>query len=153
LNINNNKKVLAVASAGGHWSQLLLLSESFKQCDIQYVSTNINRGAIQTHEGLITVVDADLSTKLKLIPLAVQMIVILLRHRPDIVISTGAAPGFFAIIMGKLIGSKTIWVDSMANYSELSVSGRYASKFCDICITQWPHLADSKNVLYVGSLI
>ena len=151
--MSNKKKVLAVSSAGGHWTQLLLLSDAFKHCDVRYVSTNINISAIETHKDLITVIDADLSSKAKLIPLAAQMIVILLRHRPDIVISTGAAPGFFAIIIGKLLGAKTIWVDSMANYSVMSVSGKHASRFCDLCLTQWPNLADGDHIHYSGSLL
>jgi UDP-N-acetylglucosamine:LPS N-acetylglucosamine transferase len=151
--MSNRKKVLAVSSAGGHWTQLLLLSDAFKHCDVRYVSTNINVSAIDTHKDLIKVIDADLSRKLKLIPLAVQMIVILLRHRPDIVISTGAAPGFFAIIMGKLIGAKTIWVDSMANYSVISISGKHASRFSDLCLTQWPDLVNGDRIRCSGSLL
>jgi UDP-N-acetylglucosamine:LPS N-acetylglucosamine transferase len=99
----SSKKILAVASAGGHWTQLLLLSDAFKHCEIRYVTTNLNRSVAHTDKDLVTVIDADLSTKLKLIPLALQMLVIMIKFRPDIVISTGAAPGFFAIMLGKLV--------------------------------------------------
>ena len=151
--MKKNKKVLAVASAGGHWTQLLLLSEAFAHCDVRYVTTNINRSAIQTHKDLITVIDADISTKLKLIPLSLQILVTLIKYRPDIVISTGAAPGFFAVMLGKFMGSKTIWVDSMANYSSLSMSGKHASRFCDLCLTQWPNLANDEQIKHFGSLL
>ena len=151
--MNNKKKVLAVASAGGHWTQLLLLSDAFSHCDIRYVTTNINRSAAPTDEHLTMVIDADFSTKLKLIPLALQMLGILIKQRPDVVISTGAAPGFFAVMFGKLLGAKTIWVDSMANYSELSLSGKHASRFCDLSLTQWPVLADGEKIKYFGSLL
>lgn len=97
--------------------------------------------------------DADLSTKWKLLPLAIQTGFAVLRYRPHVVVSTGAAPGFFAVAAGKLVGAKTIWIDSMANSSSLSVSGHHAKKFCDLCLTQWPDLADKSKVRYLGSLL
>ena len=43
------------------------------------------------------------------------MLGLLLRHRPDVIVTTGAAPGYFALRFGKLLGARTIWIDSMAN--------------------------------------
>lgn len=141
----------AVASAGGHWAHLQLISPAFEQCSVKYVTTDIN--TIANDKNITTVMDADLATKLKLIPLALKMLFLVIYYRPNIIISTGAAPGFFAILFGKLVRAKTIWVDSMANYSQLSVSGKYASKLCDLCLTQWPNLADDKHIKHVGSLL
>ncbi len=151
--MSKSKKVLAVASGGGHWAQLLMMSDAFEHCDLHYVTTHLNVSAIDSHDNLSIVPDADLSTKLKLLPLASKMFAIVIRRRPDIVISTGAAPGFFAILFGKLVGAKTIWIDSMANYSQMSVSGKYASRFCDLSLTQWPELADGKKIQHFGSLL
>lgn len=150
---SNIKKVLAVASGGGHWTQLRLLGESFEHCDVHYVTTDLNLSAIESLANLSVVVDADLANKFKLILLSLQMAALIIIKRPDCIISTGAAPGFFAVLFGKLIGAQTIWVDSMANHSKLSVSGKYASKICDLCLTQWPHLADNERVMYSGSLL
>lgn len=130
-----------------------MISEAFSHYDVRFLTTTMNRSAIQTHKDLITVGDADLSTKLKLMPLALQVFVAVLKHRPNVVISTGAAPGFFAVLFGRFIGAKTIWVDSMANHSNLSVSGRYASKFCHLCVTQWKDLATGEKIKYFGSLL
>lgn len=150
---SNIKTVLAVASGGGHWTQMCLLSESFAHCDVHYVTTKLNLSAIESQSNLSVVIDADLSSKFKLIQLSIQLAALVIKKRPDCIISTGAAPGFFAVLFGKLVGAKTIWVDSMANHSKLSVSGKYASKFCDLCLTQWPHLADDKRVTHSGSLL
>ena len=151
--MSNAKKVLAVASAGGHWTQLLLLGEAFNHCDVTYLTTAINRSAQQTHDKVIIVTDADLSIKMKLIPLAFQVLFSVIKFRPDVVISTGAAPGFFAVLFGRILGSKTIWIDSLANYSSLSVSGHYASKFCHLSLTQWPNLSDDDKIKHFGSLL
>ena len=151
--MHTQKTILAVASAGGHWTQLNLLNEAFDGCDVHYVTTNLNRGITQNKKNMSIVIDADLSTKLKLIPLALQTLLIIMRQRPDVVISTGAAPGFFAILFGKLLGAKTIWIDSLANLERLSVSGQQAQRFCDLCLTQWPDLTTQNKVQYFGSLL
>lgn len=150
--MTKKKKILAVASAGGHWTQLQLMSSSFTEFDIHYVTTELNHKHQGKSESLTKVVDADRTTKFKIIILFVQMCIILIRQRPDTIISTGAAPGFFAIILGRLLGSRTIWVDSMANYQKISGSGLKVRRFCHLFLTQWPHLEDS-SIKYSGSLI
>jgi len=99
------------------------------------------------------VVVADLPTMLKFFRLSLQVFIVILKIRPDVVISTGAASGFFAIVFGNLIGAKTIWIDSMANYSKLSISGQKAQRCCDLFLTQWLHLANENKIKHVGSVL
>jgi UDP-N-acetylglucosamine:LPS N-acetylglucosamine transferase len=76
-----------------------------------------------------------------------------MRTRPDVVISTGAAPGLFGILFGRLVGARTIWIDSIANAEKLSLSGRIASRIAHIALTQWPHLAATRRPSYRGSIL
>jgi hypothetical protein len=69
----------------------------------------------------------------------------MIKHRPDVVISTGAASGYFALRIGKLFGAKTIWLDSIANAEELSLSGAKVQKHADLWLTQWEHLANPQE--------
>ena len=55
-----------------------------------------------------------------------------MRLRPDVVITTGAAPGYFAVRIGKLLGARVVWVDSIANAEELSLSGPEGRLLCPI---------------------
>nr|WP_183627691.1 UDP-N-acetylglucosamine--LPS N-acetylglucosamine transferase [Novosphingobium sediminicola] len=74
--------------------------------------------------------------------------------QPDVVITTGAAPGVIALLVGKILGATTIWTDSIANSEELSLSGKIAKCFADLRLTQWEHLADPKhNICYMGRII
>ena len=58
------------------------------------------------------------------------------------VVTTGAAPGLVALALAKLFaGSRTVWIDSIANTERLSLSGRLARPVADAWLTQWPHLA------------
>jgi UDP-N-acetylglucosamine:LPS N-acetylglucosamine transferase len=76
-----------------------------------------------------------------------------LRARPDVIISTGAAPGILGIFFGRLIGAQTIWIDSIANAEELSLSGRIALRVAHKALTQWPHLAKAEGPEYHGSIL
>ena len=84
---------------------------------------------------------------------ALNVLYVLLRVRPNIVVTTGAAAGFFAIFLGRKLGMKTIWVDSIANVDEVSLSGLRAAKYADLFITQWQHLAQEKGPHYYGAVI
>lgn len=147
-----SKKVLAVASGGGHWVQLLRLRPAFEGCQIEYVSTNA--GYQSDVQGVLHVVtDANMWQKMKLIKMFMQVAWIVISYRPDMIITTGAAPGFAAIMFGKLLGAKTIWLDSIANSEELSTSGQKAKRFADVWLTQWPHLADEQGPKCWGSVL
>ena len=79
---------------------------------------------------------------------------IIFKERPDVIVSTGAAPGFLACLLGKLIGTKVVWVDSIANVERLSLSGRLVRLIADLCLVQWPDLAERyRGVEYVGAVV
>lgn len=135
-----SKKVLAVASGGGHWVQLLRLRPAFAGCDVRYVTTK-REYAKDVGDHVYVVTDANVWQKAKVLRMFVEMAWVVARTRPEVVITTGAAPGFAAILFGRMFGAKTIWLDSIANSEELSNSGKMARKWADVWLTQWPHLA------------
>jgi UDP-N-acetylglucosamine:LPS N-acetylglucosamine transferase len=147
-------RVMAIASCGGHWVQLRKLARAFEGHDVSYVTVSGDYRAEVGGARFYSVVDANLSDKLKLVWLAIQMVFVVLRERPDVVISTGAAPGFFGLAWGKLLlGSRTIWVDSIANSERLSASGRYVGRFADLWLTQWKHLRSNDGPHYEGAIL
>jgi len=149
-----SQKILAVSSAGGHWTQLMLISEAFLDSDLTYMTTSMNPqlNSLPANSPVIKVMQANLSQKGRILILAIQVLVKVVFLRPDIVISTGAAPGFFAIFYGKCLGAKTIWLDSISNYETTTLSGQKAKPYCDKFLVQWPHLADEK-ASYWGNIL
>lgn len=146
-------RLLAVASGGGHWVQLLRLRPAFIGSETAYVTVNNayrpDVGADRFH----VVCDATRWQRTALLRLAMQMAVIVLRERPDVVITTGAAPGYFALLFGRMIGARTVWLDSMANVDNLSLAGEKAGRIADLWMTQWPDLAlSSDGPIYHGSV-
>lgn len=162
------KKVLAIASSGGHWVQLRRLRPAWEDCAVTYVTTkNGYRKEVfadcveqsQPQPKFYPILDANRWQKVRLLWQLSQIIYILLKVRPNVIVSTGAAPGFFAFKVGKLIGARTIWIDSIANAQELSLSGRHVRGCADLWLTQWPELASingaqtSEEPGYAGSVI
>lgn len=145
-------RILAVASSGGHWAQLRRLEPAFEGHDVAYLTTDAGHRSEVTPARLHTVADANRWSRLALARSAVKILWVLVRERPDVVVSTGAAPGYFAVRCAKLMGARTAWIDSVANVEELSLSGRMASTQADLCLTQWPHLAGGP-VGYEGTVL
>jgi UDP-N-acetylglucosamine:LPS N-acetylglucosamine transferase len=146
-------KVLAIASGGGHWVQLLRLRPAFEGCDVIFATAKEGYRADVEGAPFHVIIDANRSNKLRLLRSAWSIFSLLRRERPDVVISTGAAPGFFALKMGRLIGIRTIWVDSIANAEELSMSGSQAGSCADLWLTQWPHLARDGGPTCFGNVL
>ncbi len=144
--------MLAVASGGGHWIQLVRVVGAFEGSDLVFVTVHRDyQGDVPGHR-VNVVNDANRWDRLGLIRLAVRMLGIVVRERPDVVFSTGAAPGFFALFFGRLLGAKTIWLDSLANVERLSLSGRIVRPFAQLWLTQWPDLARPEGPECAGSV-
>lgn len=150
-------RVLAIASGGGHWVQLRRLRPAWEGCEVTYVTTAEGyRGEVHGTEpdaGFRVVPDANRWQKVRLLRQLAAILTILWKLRPDVVISTGAAPGYFALRLGKLLGARTIWVDSIANSGELSFSGNAVGRFADLYLTQWEHLARPGGPEFRGAVL
>jgi len=134
------KRLLLVASGGGHWVQLARMSPAFDGHKATYVTTLPGTQPPSPSAKVALICDASRSKPHLLILLFFQLLWIVIRVRPEVAVSTGAAPGLLAIQISKLFGAKTIWIDSIANSEELSLSGRLAGRYADVWLTQWPHL-------------
>jgi len=147
-------KVLAASSGGGHWVELLRVMPAFEQAQIHFVTVREDyREDVGNDTAFYTVPDATQWNPLLAAFLALRMLLLVIRIRPDVVVSTGAAPGYFAIRFGKLLGARTIWIDSLANVDELSKAGRMAGRHADLWLTQWPELARDDGPHYAGQVI
>ena len=147
------RKILAISSGGGHWVQLLRLRPAFAGHQVVYATVS---GHYQSDVGdspFRVVPDATRWNKLSLVRSALGILCLLLKERPDVVVSTGAAPGYFGLRLAKWLGARTVWVDSIANVEELSMSGQKIGAHADLWLTQWPHLAGEAGPDCKGSVL
>jgi UDP-N-acetylglucosamine:LPS N-acetylglucosamine transferase len=141
------RRVMAIASGGGHWVQLLRLRPAFEGLDVFYVSLDPSSASDVPGQRYYTIRDASRKNKAAFLVVAFQLLRILAKERPRAVITTGSAPALVAIFLARrLLGARTIWIDSIANVERLSTSGQKAGDIADIWLTQWPELAGSAAV-------
>lgn len=151
--MKQRKKVLAVASGGGHWVQLLRLAPALADFDVVFVGVNESYGTQVSTRKFYKVNDATRWNKFGLLKMALQLAWINWKEKPDVILSTGAAPGYLAIRLGRLFGAKTIWLDSIANVETLSMSGAMVGTHADLWLTQWPGLEKPAGPFYRGSVL
>lgn len=154
--------IMAVASAGGHWIQLSRLVPAWKDCRVTYVTTDpklqrsieeLSAAAGVKEMAFYCVAEGNRWQKMRLLRSLCQLAFLILRKQPDVVITTGAAPGFFALRLARILRKRTVWVDSIANADELSLSGRMAGAHADLWLTQWEHLAVQDGPQYHGAVV
>ena len=151
--MTRSTRVLAVASGGGHWIQLLRLRPAFAGAAVHYATVDPALRRDVEGKGFHTFRDANRDRKLSLLVQIVQLAWIILRVRPHVIVSTGASCGYVAIRLGRMLRCRTLFIDSVANAEQLSLSGQLASRHADLMLTQWPHLAAERGPRYAGSVI
>lgn len=147
------KRVFAIASGGGHWQQLMQMRPAFEGCEVFFVTTFAGLPEqFDAHPAAIAP-DCNRDQKLAILRSAGAIGWRMLRFRPDVVVSTGALPGVIALALGRAMGARTIWVDSIANAEEMSMSGRLARRFAHLWLSQWEHVAAEAGAEYAGAVL
>lgn len=146
-------RLLAIASGGGHWVQLLRVRPAFAGCEVVYASVHAASADEVPGYRYYSFRDASRHNKLAFIRVIFRMLWIIARERPDIIVTTGSAPALFAILFGRLFGARTLWIDSIANCRTLSNSGRKAICIAHHCVSQWPDVARENGIEYWGATL
>ena len=148
-------KICLVASAGGHLSQLLKIVPAVAGYEAFVITTSEAVRKNLTQFGRVYVVDeCNRQHGLKVIRVFLACWRILRRERPDVVLSTGAAAGCMCCFLGKLLGARIVWVDSITNVKRLSLSGWLVRHIADLFLVQWAELTQKyPGVEYVGTIV
>lgn len=147
------KKIFAVASIGGHWVQLLRIARPMEEkYEVVYLCTHPKCASMVEGRRFLQIEDFSRWDAWKTIPAFFKMVRLIWREKPVAIMTTGAAPGLICLYAGKLLGKKTIWIDSIANVQHLSASGRIAQKFVSRIYTQWRDLSTPK-IAFAGNIL
>ncbi|NVK58103.1 MAG: hypothetical protein HWE26_21115 [Alteromonadaceae bacterium] len=149
----NLPTILAAASGGGHWNQMMQLRPALEISGNVIFATTDPQLAKLASAKYEVIEDYNQSQPMKILKGLFAAHRLIRKIKPDIVVSTGAAPGLVCLLLGHLSGARTIWVDSIANAEKLSLSGRIASNFASITLTQWEALSDKNRIQYAGSVL
>lgn len=144
-------KVGLICSHGGHLAEMNGLIDAFEGCDRFYFSYDA-----ETTRALENVYLTP-NKPYSLIQFAKNLIRfwgIISKERPDWLVSTGAEIALPGFLVAKLRGVRTIYVESVAQITRPSVTGRIMVHLADHFYVQWPELQEyyGEKALFVGSL-
>jgi len=144
-------RVCLAASGGGHVRQLLDLEPAWSQHDYFFVTedTALGRSIADDHPSEFVAHfargQARLAGPLKMAASALtnlaQSVALVLRRRPDVVVSTGAGSVYFTTLVAKLLGAKIVVIESFARFDNLSAFSKLAGPLADRKVVQSPALA------------
>lgn len=143
------KKVLFIASTGGHLAEMMQLKPMFKNYDY-YIITEKTKSNLFLKEKYKTRVsylvygtkDHKLSYPFKLLYNCFKSFYLYLKVHPDYIITTGVHTAGPMCLIGKIFGSRVIYIETFANMVTKTVTGRLLYPFSDRFIVQWSSMKE-----------
>jgi UDP-N-acetylglucosamine--N-acetylmuramyl-(pentapeptide) pyrophosphoryl-undecaprenol N-acetylglucosamine transferase len=132
--------VTLAASGGGHFDLLFALAGVVPRAHREWVTVPgpRSRALTKTGERVNTVPTFDSSHLNWKNPL--RSIVLALRLRPDIVLTSGAGVVLTFTLVARLLGAQVVFVETMARVSGPSRTGSILARIATLHIVQWPEL-------------
>ncbi len=167
-----NNTVVFACNQGGHFSQMMALHELFGKYKSVLVTDNVRAtkempalkeiGAIELMEGESSrrkkVKEQDNGSRWSFLGVYIKMLFgswrLWKKYRPKVIVSTGsniAVPLFF---VGKLHGSKIIFIETRAKVYARSMTGILVRHIADQIFVQWPEMLKLyPEAKYCGTLV
>ena len=139
------KKICFAASSGGHFEQILALKPLMEQYDSFLVTERTAYRMDVKGEKLYflhQVNRKELSFPFAMAGNALRSLYIMIREKPDIVISTGALAVIPLCLLAKLFRRKLIFIESFAKVSSPTKTGKLLYKYADRFYVQWPQMKE-----------
>ena len=138
------KKVLFISSTGGHLSEMMMLNELFKKYDYHIITekTKTTENLKDKYKNKINYLvygtkDHPISYPFRLLVNCFKSLYLYFKIRPDVIITTGAHTAGPMCCLGKIFGSRIIYIETFANMRTKTITGRLIYKFADLFVVQW----------------
>lgn len=148
-------KVLVVCSQGGHLTEMMELLSAFKGHELAFATYTGSRlpeleAIAPTYHRSFRGVDPISAFLYFLFALRV-----LLKEKPDVIVSNGAEIAIPFFYLGKLYGCRLVYIEGLFSVNQLTKTGRLVYPLCDRFLVQWPALAAKvgKKARYEGALL
>lgn len=150
----NKKKVMFISSTGGHLEELLQLSPMFSNYDFCLITEKTKSNLYLKEQYGDRVSYLAYGTKhhifsypFKLLWNCFKSLFYYLKYTPDYIITTGTHTAGPMCCIGKILGSRIIYIETFANMVTKTVTGKFLYPISDKFIVQW----DSMKKLYPKS--
>lgn len=143
------KKVMFISSTGGHLDELMQLKPMFEKYDYHIVTektkSNLNlKNKFPKKVSFLVYGTKDymLTYPFKLLFNCFKSLFIFIKIKPKYIVSTGAHTAGPMCCLGKIFGSKIIYIETFANSKTKSATGSIVYKFADLFIVQWEDMLE-----------
>ena len=152
------KKVLFISSTGGHLKELLQLKKLFNKYDSYLItektdSTKKLKNEYKEKMGYMVFGTKDhmLTYPFKLLANCFISLYYFIKIRPKYIVTTGTHTAGPICYLGKIFGSKVIYIETMANISKKTITGKLIYPIADLFIVQWKSMLKLyPNAVYAG---
>ncbi|QFI37996.1 beta-1,4-galactosyltransferase [Moritella marina ATCC 15381] len=143
-----NKKVLLIASAGGHLTQALCACSHVDEIVLVTTKALVNDGKIKK---IYTIWSTQKNAFIHFVNIFYALYV-LVRERPHTVFTTGGPIVLPFALVCKFLPLRFVYLDTLSRVVELSNTGKLVHKYklYDEFMSQWEAVASEYNVDYVG---
>jgi UDP-N-acetylglucosamine:LPS N-acetylglucosamine transferase len=131
-------RVCLACSAGGHLTELLQLEKAWSGMEHFFVSDRRANALELAERERVFFLVCPRRNPLKLLANAFQALGLLLRERPDVVVSTGADTAVALCVLAKVLGKRVVFIESFCRIKSGSLSGKIMYRFSDLFLVQWP---------------
>lgn len=137
-------RLMLIASSGGHIFELFRLKGFWKDKDRLWVSfpTADAKYLLQDEREVYWAAYPTIRNVPNLLRNLVLAAKLLIRHRPDMILTTGAGVAAPFLWLAWLLGIKTVFVESITRLTELSLTARLVKPFATRLLVQWPELVE-----------
>lgn len=148
-------KICFISSSGGHFTQLQIILKSINT-ENYFTVTEKNKKISSNNKGIYYLKQFNRKNINFIVILVINLFIsigVLLKEKPDIIISTGAGATVPFCIMGKLLNKKIVYIESFAKKDSPTKTGKLMYRFADRFYVQWPEMLDIyPKAIYKGGL-
>ncbi len=145
----SKRNILFVASTGGHLKELMQLEEIFNNYNFNLVTekTESNLYLKKKYRERVNFLvygtkDHVFTYPFKLIYNCFKSLWLYIKIHPDYIVTTGVHTAAALCCLGKIFGSKIIYIESFANIRTKTVTGKFLYPVSDLFIVQWKSLLE-----------
>ncbi|MCI8547316.1 MAG: polysaccharide biosynthesis protein [Bacilli bacterium] len=137
-------RVLFISSTGGHLTEMMQLKKLFKKYDY-YIVTEKTKSTLYLKDQYKKRVsylvygtkDHFFTYIFKLFYNIMKSIYLYFKIHPDYIITTGTHTAGPICYLGKIFGSKIIYIETFANMSTKTITGKFIYPIADLFVVQW----------------
>lgn len=134
-------KICFVCSSGGHLTHLYMLKPFWQDKERVWATFDKEdaRSLLRGEKVYPVYYPSNRSIKALLIN-SVRALKLLRKERPDLIVSSGAAPAIPFFWIGKLMGAKTIYIEVFDRIDKPTISGKLCYPVADRFIVEWEEM-------------